>query len=118
MASNFVQPGDTLVLPAPTGGTVSGSVYRIGQLVLVALETKAQTLPCAFARRGIFTVTKVGSQAWAVGTLVFWDNGNSRFTTTSAGGLTLCGVCASVVGSGAGETTGQVLLDGAARANA
>lgn len=117
MARTYKQPADVITLPAPTGGTVSGSVYRINQLVLVALETKAQTVDCAFARVGIFTVTKVGSQAWAVGTLVYWDNGNTRFTTTSASGLTPCGFTASVVGSGAGETSGDVLLDGACRAN-
>jgi predicted RecA/RadA family phage recombinase len=117
MARNFKQPGEIITLPAPTGGTVSGSVYRIGQFVLVALQTKAQTEPCDFARTGVFSVTKVGSQAWTPGSLVYWDNGNTRFTTTSAAGLTLCGFTASTVGSGAGETTGDVLLDGSGRAN-
>jgi predicted RecA/RadA family phage recombinase len=117
MAKNFVQPGDIITLTAPTGGVVSGGVYRINQLVVVAMQTAAQTLPFEAARTGIFQVTKVGSQAWAIGQQVFWDNANNRFTTTSAAGLTACGFTASVTGAGAGETTALVLLDGACRAN-
>lgn len=113
----FIQPADVITLPAPTGGVVPGGVYRINQLVLVACDAVAQTLPADFKRTGIFQVTKVGSQAWAIGQLVYWDNANSRFTTASATGLTPCGFVASVTGAGAGETTALVLLDGACRAN-
>lgn len=118
MARNYKGKGNTITLIAPSGGVVSGTVYRIQQYVVLALETVAQTLPFSAQRTGIISgVPKVGSQAWALGQVVYWDNGNARFTTTSAAGLTMCGYTHSVVGSGAGETTGDVLLDGAARVN-
>lgn len=117
MAKTFIQPGDVLTLVAPGGGVVSGSVYRIQQLVVVAMTTAAASANFEAAVTGVFSVTKVGSQAWAIGQIVYWDNSNTRFTTASASGLTQCGYTASVVGSGAGETIGYVLLDGASRAN-
>ena len=111
---NYVQEGDILTLVAPSGGVVSGGVYKIGQFIVVAAADVAQTLPFEGKRRGVFRVTKVGSQAWTQGALVYWDNGNTRFTTT-AGGNTLAGAAVDAVGAGAGETTGVVLPDGTVR---
>ena len=39
---NFVQPGDVVELTAPSGGVVSGTVYLIGALVVVATVTAAE----------------------------------------------------------------------------
>lgn len=111
---NFVQPGDVQTFTAPSGGVVSGGVYKIGQVVCVAAATVAQTLPFEGKIRGVFTVTKVGSQAWTVGVPVYWDNGNTRFTSTASGSR-LVGHATVAVGSGAGETTGTVYFDGATR---
>lgn len=108
---NFVQPGDSLTLTAPNGGVVSGSVYLIGVLLVVAAITAEAGDPFTCMARGVFSVTKVGTQAWAEGAAVYWDNGNSRFTTT-AGGNTLAGAAAGAVGAGADETTGLVFLNG------
>lgn len=112
--TNFVQPGDVQTFVAPSGGVVSGGVYKIGQVVCVAAKDVAQTLNFEGKIRGVFTVTKVGSQAWTQGALVYWDNGNTRFTTT-AGGNRLAGHAVEAVGAGAGETTGTVYLDGTSR---
>jgi predicted RecA/RadA family phage recombinase len=111
---NYQQEGDILTLVAPSGGVVSGGVYKIGSFIVVAAAAVAQTLPFEGKRRGVFRVTKVGSQAWTQGVPVYWDNGNTRFTTTS-GGNTLAGAAVEAVGAGAGETTGVVLLDGTVR---
>jgi predicted RecA/RadA family phage recombinase len=108
---NFVQPGDSLTLTAPGGGVVSGNVYLIGVLLVVAAITAAATEPFTCMARGVFDVPKAPSQAWTEGAAVYWDAGNSRFTTT-AGGNTLAGVAVLAVGSGAGETTGRVFLNG------
>lgn len=112
--NNFVQRGDVITLTAPSGGVVSGGVYLIGGLLVVAAADVAQTLPFEGKVTGVFDVTKVGSQAWTEGAKVYWDNGNTRFTTTS-GGNTLAGVAVAAVGAGAGETTGRVRLDGVTR---
>lgn len=111
MATNYVQPGDTLPFVAPVGGVVSGGFYVHGALVVCAMVTAAAAAEYSGKICGVFEVTKVGSQAWTQGEAVYWDAGNTRFTTT-AGGNTLAGNAANTVGAGAGETTGRVLLNG------
>jgi len=111
---NFHQPGDVVTLTAPSGGVVSGRFYKIGSLLVCATADVAQTLPFEGKTTGVFRVTKVGSQAWTEGLIVYWDTGNARFTSTS-GGNQQAGVALEAVGAGAGETTGLVRLDGIAR---
>lgn len=113
MATNYVQAGRILEFTAPTGGVVSGTPVKIGQLLVMPLVTAAQTLPFNGQVDGVWTITKVGSQAWTEGALVYWDDGNSYFTTTASGNL-LAGVAVDPVGSGAGETSGVVRLNGIA----
>lgn len=113
---NFIQPGDVLDLTAPLGGVVSGGVYQIGQLLVVAGISAEADAPFTGKTTGVFGVTKVGTQAWTVGALVYWDDANSRFTTDPTGGL-LAGHAVEAVGAGANETAGVVRLDGAARDN-
>ncbi len=100
-------------LTSPTGGVVYGDVKKIQGIVVMALGIIAATVVGPFMFRGKITgATKVGSQAWTAGAKVYWDAGNSRFTT-SATSNTLAGVAAADVGSGAGATTGDVFLTGA-----
>lgn len=113
---NFIQDGEVQTHVAPSGGVLSGGVYQIGQVVGVAAQTAAEAASFQLKIRGVFSVTKVGSQAWTVGALVYFDKDNSRFTTTASGSR-LAGWATAAVGSGAGETTGQVYLDGAVRAD-
>ncbi len=109
---NFVQPGESLSgFIAPGGGVVSGGVYLIGASLVVAANDAAAGAEFTGMVIGVFEVTKVGTQAWAVGAAVYWDNGNTRFTTTAGGNL-LAGVATEAVGAGAGETTGKVRLSG------
>jgi predicted RecA/RadA family phage recombinase len=119
---NFVQEGDVLTLTTPDGGVVSGGVYQVGQILAVATKTitdaeyDAGETTFEGKIEGVFTVTKAGSQAWAIGALVYWDDGAKNFTTTAAGNL-LAGHAVVATGSDSGETTGVVRLDGAARDN-
>ena len=110
---NFIQRGENLTLPAPYDRT-SGQGALIGTLFGVASIDVLSGGSASFVVEGVFDLTKVGSQAWAVGASVYWDNTNKR-CTTSASGNTLIGAAAAAVGSGAGETTGRVRLNGAAR---
>jgi predicted RecA/RadA family phage recombinase len=116
MATNYVQPGKVLTFTAPEGGVVSGSPYQIGQLVVIALVTAAAGDQFAAAVTGVWSVTKPGSQPWSEGALVYFDAGDSTFTTVAAGNLR-CGAAAEAVGSGMSATTGKVRLDGVARDN-
>ena len=59
---------------------------------------------------GVFDLTKVGSQAWAVGEKIYWDD-TAKEATKTATSNTLIGVTIEAVGSGAGETIGRVRLN-------
>lgn len=111
---NFISPGDSLTLIAPSGGVTAGTPKQIGQLLVVPTTSASATNPFVGKVTGVFSVTKVGSQAWTAGAIVYWDEANDRFTTVATGNLR-AGVAVEAVGSGAGETTGKVRLDGVAR---
>lgn len=108
---NYVSEGENVTLVAPSGGVTSGVPVLIGGLLVVPSVTADEGDSFAGATKGIFTVTKVGSQAWAAGDIVYWDDSNDRFTKTASGSYK-AGVAVAAVGSGAGETTGTVRLDG------
>lgn len=106
---NFIQPGEVLTLTAPTGGVVSGGVYKIGLFIVVAASTVAQTLPFEGKLNGVFDVPKATGQAWTEGALVYWDDTAKNFTTT-VGTNTLAGKAARLGGEVSGATTGRVRL--------
>ena len=107
--NNYSQPGNVVTLVAPAGGVVSGSVYKIDQLVVVATATVAAASNFEGARIGVFTaLPKDNGDAWAQGAPLYWDDGNSRFTTVSAAGLVLCATAAEA--ALLADTTGPVLL--------
>lgn len=115
---NFIQPGHTITLTAPTGGVTSGTPIKIGQILVVPATTVAEGLPFEGHVTGVFDLPKVGSQAWVEGALIYFDNGaDKKHCTTTASGNLLIGVAVAVVGSGAGETTGRVRLNGSGRAD-
>lgn len=66
----------------------SGPGEKVGQLFGVAT--------------GVFELTKISSQAWTVGALVYWDDTNKRCTTVTTANL-LIGVAAAAVAGGAGN---------------
>jgi predicted RecA/RadA family phage recombinase len=111
---NFVQNGEMMTYTAPGGGVVSGTAYLIGSLLVVATHDADATDPFTGLTRGVVSYTKPGSQAWTEGVKIYWDDSAKKMTTTSSAN-TLVGVAAEAVGSGAGETTGKVRLDGVAR---
>lgn len=111
---NYIQPGDAVEFTAPGGGVTTGVPVMIGQLLVIPTETAAATARFRGYTRGVFRVTKVGSQAWAEGAVVFWDAGNTRFTTVGAGNFQ-AGIATEAIGSGATLTTGYVRLDGIGR---
>lgn len=81
---NFVRNGGNPTFTAPTGGVVSGSVYKIGSAIVVAGATAAVGVPFAGRTLGDFIVPAATSQAWTEGALVYWDDTAKVFTTTAA----------------------------------
>lgn len=110
--NNYVQAGGVQTFTAPSGGVVSGNFYVHGTLVVCATTTAAQGDPYEGKIGGVFQVAKDGSQAWTHGAAVYLKSGSATTFNATSGGNTLAGVAAGTVGSGAGETTGYVLLNG------
>lgn len=112
---NFIQAGNTITVPAPYALT-PGQGARIGQIFGVATSDAAAGADVALDLTGVFELVKIGSQAWTVGALVYWDDANRRCTSVATANL-LIGVAAAAVAGGAGNTTGRVRLNAAFRAN-
>jgi predicted RecA/RadA family phage recombinase len=112
---NHVQEGSRLTLAAPYALT-AGQGAKVGQIFGVAQSDAANGAEVRLDTQGVFDLTKVGSQAWTVGALVYWDDTNKRCTTTATGSL-LIGVATAAVANGAGDTIGRVRLNGTFRAN-
>lgn len=113
---NYYKSGDQIDYTNAGTAISAGAVVLIGGKVGVAVNAIAATTGVGPVQvRGIVKVTKVGSQAWTQGLRVYWDAGNSYFTSTGSGN-TFAGYAALAVGSGSGDTTGYVLLDGAGAA--
>lgn len=109
---NYVSSGATLTITA-TAAISSGDGVLAGSIFGVAAGDIANGADGIINLSGVYDLPKVGSQAWTVGAKVYWDAANAR-CTTAATGNTLIGVAVLAVGSGAGETTGRVRLNGTA----
>lgn len=112
---NFLGKGDNVTLAAPYDRT-AGQGAQIGQLFGVASSDVLSGADGVFDTRGIYELTKVGSQAWTVGAAIYWDDTNKYCTTTATSNL-LIGCAMVAVGSGAGETLGVVRLNGTVKAS-
>ena len=102
MATNHVQPGDTLELTAPSGGVVSGVGYVINGLFVVALTTAAQTAKFRAATTGVFEMPKAthaSNQAFAEGEIIFFDNGSNKRWAKTATGFFPAGVAVAAAAS-------------------
>lgn len=105
---NFVQPGDTLTIPAPAA-IVSGAVVIAGKIVGIAAGTAESGKPVDVATVGVFELPKVGADAFTLGADVYWDAEDDLATVTSSGNTRL-GV--AVAAAGAGVASVNVRLTG------
>lgn len=106
---NFVQPGDVLEFTAPTGGVTAGTGVKIGDILVIATETKSVGELFRGVRTGVVDHAKLSAQAWTEGQQVNWDDTNKRFTTVTTGNF-LAGVAAAVAANP--SATGKVVLKG------
>lgn len=63
MARNYVQDGNVLQLTAPTGGVVSGGIYAISKLVVVAIADAKVGEKFAAVTNGVWSVETTGTLA-------------------------------------------------------
>lgn len=106
---NYVQPGKTITLTAPYA-VAAGDGLLVGAIFGVAIAAAANAEPVEAALAGVFDLKKVGSQAWAVGDKIYWDN-TAKETTKTATANTLIGVAIEAVANGAGDIVGRVRLN-------
>jgi predicted RecA/RadA family phage recombinase len=99
MAKNYIQRGDVLTIPAPATVT-SGGVVIAGGIIGVAAGDAASGAPVDVETRGVFSLPKVGANAFTLGATVYWDESADLATVTSAGN-TAIGVAVAAAGSGA-----------------
>jgi predicted RecA/RadA family phage recombinase len=108
MASNFVKEGKYVTMTAPSGGCESGSTYKFGSLIVVALADADEGDAVECATSGVWTLAKTAGEAWTVGAKLYWDNTAGEWTTTTTSN-TLAGYAHAAAASDA--TTGQVYLN-------
>jgi predicted RecA/RadA family phage recombinase len=109
---NFIANGEKLNITA-AAAIVSGQGVLVGGIFGVAEADAAVGQTAVINLVGTYSLPKAPSQAWTVGQVIYWDAANSR-TTNVLTGNTRIGIAAAPVGGGAGETVGQVRLNGAA----
>jgi predicted RecA/RadA family phage recombinase len=105
---NLIQPGDTLTIPAPAA-VLGGGIVIAGSIRGVAAGDAETGEPVDVVTRGVFTLPKVGADAFALGATVYWDADDALATTTSSGNTAL-GV--AVAAAGASTATVAVRLSG------
>jgi len=109
---NYIQPGNVVTVPAPSGGILSGEGVLIGALFGVAATSQAVGVDVEIETDGVFDLAKMNGAEFALGDAVYWDT-----TTKTAcdhigtgGGEARIGVALEAAGSSA--TTLRVRLDG------
>ena len=105
---NFLQPGNTITLPAPYTLT-SGSGLLVGSIFGIASNDAAITADCETMVTGVFTMAKTSAQAWTQGLLIYWDDTNKVATSVSSGNK-LIGVATGAAANP--SSTGNVRLNG------
>jgi predicted RecA/RadA family phage recombinase len=77
---NFIQPGDTVAVPAPAD-VLSGAGVLVGALFGIASFDAKSGDPVEICTKGVYELPKTSAQAWTVGAAIYWDG--SKCTTTS-----------------------------------
>lgn len=114
MAKNFVEKGDTITCVAPVGGVVSGVLYLIGALAVVAAITAAAGEEFEGHVTGVWDFTnKTPANTPTFGARAYLNAAGTEITTTASGN-TFIGVFISSGGSGSGAC--RVRLNGTAAA--
>ena len=108
MANNFVQPGDVITIPAPAA-VASGEPVIAGDIKGIAAGAAASGQPVDVNTSGVWDLSKVSANAFALGAKVYWD-ASAKLATSTASGNTLIGV--AVAAAGASTASVRVRLSG------
>lgn len=102
MASNYIQPGDTVPVALPYA-RATGQAFQVVNLFGVAAVTgtTGDVVECHI--EGVFEITTLTTDTPAVGAVMYWDNTNRRLTTTASTHLPV-GIAIAAKASGAANT--------------
>ena len=89
MAKNFVQPGNVVTLPAPSGGVKSGDAVHVGSLFGVCNFDAAAGADVEVSLTGVWQLPKDGNGV-TQGAAVYWNG--SAVAQTPVSGYPLIGV--------------------------
>lgn len=93
---NFIQRGDIISVPAPTGGVTSGGGVLVGSIFGLACHSAAEAAPVEIEVTGVWSLPKTSALAIAVGEKVYWDD-TAKVVNKTSSGNTLVGVAVSAV---------------------
>ena len=108
---NAVQDGRVITVPAPAGGISSGSGLMIGDLFGVAAYTATEGEPLELVTTGVFSLPKVSSAVFTLGSRVAWDVAANLVDVPDSGRRPL-GIAVEAAGNG--TATVSIRLDGVA----
>lgn len=106
---NFIQPGDSLTIPAPAA-VLSGGGVRSGLLFGVAQHDAAIGEEVSIATCGVFELPKTSAQAWTVGAALYWTG--TLLSTAAGTGTLFVGIAAAAAANP--SAVGLVRLNGSA----
>ena len=108
---NFIQRGDMITVPAPTGGVTSGQGVLVANLFGVAAATAAEAESVEIATVGVYELPKLVSAVIAAGARVAWDDTTKQVVLP---GTSMAPIGVATVAAGNGVATVRVMLDGVA----
>jgi predicted RecA/RadA family phage recombinase len=108
---NFIQPGHTVTVSAPTGGVSSGDGVLVNALFGVAATDAAEGAEVEIDTYGVFELPKADAVTFAVGAKVYWNASNKNCVSTASGN-SLIGVATATAAGG--DAVARVRLDGVA----
>jgi len=79
MATNYIQAGNNLTIPAPANVS-SGMPVLAGEIKGIAAGSATSGNPVDVVTAGVFTLSKVGADDVALGDAIYWDAGEELAT--------------------------------------
>lgn len=82
---NYIQPGHSLTVPAPTGGVTSGDVVIVGGLVGIAATDAPEGADVEIETEGVYLIVKKSGDVVSLGATIYWDATPGEATVTASG---------------------------------
>lgn len=106
MGYNYVQPGGSLTIPAPAD-LASGDVVITGAIIGIAAGAATTGESVDVVTMGVFELSKVAANNFALGAAVYWDS-TAGLATTTASGNTKVGVAVAAAAASTGTVKARL----------